>query len=121
MGGPMRSGRAERRRHVRRPAAGLGWLRGAHLRPGLEVVLADLSRGGALVETPARLRPGMKTVLLLTTADGTLQASGVVVRAWVSAIVRDRGVLYRGALRFERPMTLPQGIDAQQRGEVQSR
>ena len=121
MGGPMTNGRTERRRHVRRPAADLGWLRGTRLRPGLEAVPTDLSCGGALVETTTRLRPGMKTVLVLTTTDGELQAPGEVVRAWVSAIAPDRGVLYRGALRFDRPMTLPEEIDARRQGEVPSR
>ena len=73
------------------------------------------------METATRLRPGLKAVLLLTTADGELRASGEVVRAWVSAIPADRGVLYRGALRFDRPMTLPEGIDVRQDGQVQSR
>ena len=109
MGDPMTNRRTERRRHVRRPGANLGWLRAAHLRPGFEAVLADISSGGALVETPARLRPGLKAVLLLTTTGGELRASGEVLRAWVSAIPPDRGVLYRGALRFDRPMALPEG------------
>lgn len=104
----MTSGRAERRRHARRPAAELGWLRSARLRPGLEAVLTDLSHGGALVETTTRLRPGMKTVLQLTTTAGELRAPGEVVRAWVSAILPDRGVVYRGAVRFDRPMEPPE-------------
>ena len=102
----MTKGR-ERRRHVRRAAADLGWLRAARLRPGLEAMLADVSPGGALVETGTRLRPGMKTVLQLTTADGESRVSGEVVRAWVSAIQPDRGVIYRGALRFDRAMAPP--------------
>lgn len=104
----MTSRRVERRRHVRRLAADLGWLRAVRLRPRIEVVLMDLSAGGALVETATRLRPGMKTVLQLTTRNGELRAFGEVVRAWVSAIPPDRGVLYRGALRFDRPIDLPE-------------
>ncbi len=121
MGDPLTSGRTERRRHVRRPGADLAWLRTARLRPGFEAVLADVSQGGALVETPTRLRPGLKAVLLLTTTDGELRASGEVVRAWVSAIPPDRGVLYRGALRFDRPMTFPEGSTLDSEGQVQSR
>ena len=49
----------------------------------------------------------MKTALQLTASEGELRASGEVVRAWVSAIVPGRGILYRGALRFDRPMDLP--------------
>ena len=108
MGASLTSGPAvERRRHIRRPAAELGWLRAARLRPGLEAVLVDLSPGGALVETATRLRPGSKAVLQLTATGGELKVSGEVMRAWVSAIVPDRGVLYRGALRFDRRTDLP--------------
>ena len=108
MGAPLTNGRAvERRRHVRRPAAELVGLQAARLRPGLGAVLIDLSPGGALVETATRLRPGTKTVLQLTANDADLRVSGEVVRAWVSAIVPERGILYRGALRFDRAAELP--------------
>ncbi len=107
----MTSGRVERRRHSRRPAAELGGLRTARLQPGLEAVLMDLSSGGALVETATRLRPAMKTVLQLKTPHGELQVPGDVVRAWVSAILPDRGLLYRGAVRFDRTIDPPEGIE----------
>ena len=108
MGAPMTSRRAERRRHVRRPAADPAWLRGARPGPGLDAALLDLSPGGALVETATRLRPGMKTVLLGKLSIGERRAPGEVVRAWVAAIQPDRGVLYRGAVRFDRPMDPPE-------------
>ena len=117
MGDPMTSRRSERRRHARRPGADLAWLRAARLRPGVDAVVADVSPGGALVETPTRLRPGLKAVLLLTTTAGELRASGEVVRAWVSAVPPDRGVLYRGALRFDRPMTLPEESTLDNKGK----
>ena len=104
----MTSRRAERRRHVRRPAADPAWSRKARLRPGLDATLLDFSPGGALVETATRLRPGMKTVLHLKLRNGELRGAGEVVRGWVSAIQPDGGVLYRGAMRFDRPMNLPE-------------
>ena len=104
-----RAGGADRRRHVRLPAADLAWLQGVRLRPGLDAALVDLSPGGALGETGTRLRPRMKTELQLTTGGGQLRASGELVRAWVSAIVPGRGVRYRGALRFDRRLDLPAG------------
>ena len=106
----MTGGRGERRRHRRRPAGDTAWLRAARLHPGLEAVLVDLSPGGALVETSTRLRPGMKTVLLLKTRDGELRAPAGVLRAWVSRILSDRGIRYRGALRFDRPIELPERV-----------
>ena len=104
----MTGGRVERRRHPRRLAADLTWLRAVQLRPGLEALLVDISPGGALVETATRLRPGMKTVLRLSTTDGELRAPGEFVRAWVTAILPDRGPIYRGAVRFDLPMDLPE-------------
>ena len=71
--------------------------------------MVDLSPGGALVETETRLRPRMKTVLQLKAGNGEMRASGEIVRAWVSAIVPGRGILYRGALRFDRRVDLPAG------------
>ena len=121
MGGAMTSRGAERRRHLRRSGADLGWVRAARLGPGLDAVLTDLSRGGARLETATRLRPGMKTVLRLSTADGELRASGEVVRAWVSALPPGRGVLYEGALRFDRAMALPDAIDLRPPGQVKAR
>ena len=104
----MTGRRAERRGHVRRPAPDPGWLRGARLRSGSGAVLMDVSPGGTLLQTAARLRPGMRTVLQLKTRDGELRVPGEVVRAWVAAIQSDRGVIYRGAVRFDRPIDLPE-------------
>lgn len=104
----MTGGRVERRRDPRRLAADLTWLRAVSLRPGLEALLVDISPGGALVETTIRLRPGMKTVLRLSTTESELRASGEFVRAWVTAILPDRGLVYRGAVRFDSPMDLPE-------------
>ena len=97
----------DRRRAVRRRRAELVWLRGLRLRPGLEVVLVNLSIGGALVETPSRLRPGGRAALRLTGAAGSWTVSGYVSRSWVAALERERGVVYRGALVFDEALVLP--------------
>ncbi len=104
----MTGGRVERRRDPRRIAADLTWLRAVRLQPGLEALLVDISPGGALVETTTRLRPGMKTVLRLSTTGSELRAPGEFVRAWVTAIPPDRGLVYRGAVRFDPPIDLPE-------------
>ena len=106
----MTGARVERRRHPRRLAADLAWFRAVRLRPGLEAVLVDLAPGGALVETATRLRPGMKTVLQLSTPASELRARGEFVRAWVSAILPDGGLLFRGAVQFDPPMDLPERV-----------
>ena len=97
----------DRRRTVRRSRAELVWLRGLRLRPGLEVALLDLSAGGALVETRSRLRPGGRAVLRLTSASGSWNVSGEVLRSWVAALEPERGVVYRGALVFDEALECP--------------
>ena len=96
----------DRRRAVRKKRVELPWLWGLRLRPGLDVALVNLSAGGALVETPTRLRPGARTVLRLTGAAGNWTVSGSVSRSWVAAIDPEHGVVYRGALVFDTALNL---------------
>lgn len=74
----------------------------AMLRPGYLVSLVDLSAGGALIEGPRPLRPGARVHLQLTQPHRTLGIPALVVRCSVAAIDSDLGVVYRGALRFDR-------------------
>ena len=97
----------DRRRAIRKQRAELSWLLGLRLQPGLEVALVNLSTGGALVETPTRLRPGVRAVLRLTDAAGSWTVSGLVSRSWVSALAREHGVVYRGAVVFDEAIDLP--------------
>ena len=107
MDGPLRQGSTpNRRRAIRRKRAELSWLWGLRLRPGVDVALVNLSAGGALIETPTRLRPGARTVLRLTGAAGSWTASGSVLRSWVAAIEPEHGVVYRGVLVFDDPLDL---------------
>ena len=98
----------DRRRSVRRKRAELSCLRELRLRPGFDAVLVNLSAGGALVETPTRLRPGTHTVLRLTGAGASWTVPGSVSRVWVAAIEPAHGVVYRGALVFDEAFDLPQ-------------
>ena len=96
----------ERRRAIRRKRADLSWLRTLWLRPGFDAALVNLSTGGALVETPNRLRPGARTVLRLIGTSDSWTVSGSVSRAWVSSIAPEHGVVYRGALVFDEALDL---------------
>ncbi|TDI23345.1 MAG: hypothetical protein E2P06_10065 [Acidobacteria bacterium] len=112
MDGTLGQGRTpDRRRAIRRIPTELSWLRGLRLRPGLDVVLVNLSTGGALVETSTQLRPGARTVLRLTGATGSWTVSGSVLRSWVAAIDPEHGVVYRGALVFDQVLDLQAGHD----------
>ena len=96
----------ERRQAIRRQRTELSWLWELRLRPGFDAALVNLSAGGALVETPTRLRPGARTVLRLIGAMGSWTVSGWVSRAWVVAIDPEHGVVYRGALVFDEALDL---------------
>jgi hypothetical protein len=73
------------------------------LRPGRDVVVVNLSRGGALVESPTRLAPGTRTELQLF---GELKCTvrGRVERCRVSRLEPLR---YEGAIVFDDSLELP--------------
>jgi hypothetical protein len=71
------------------------------LRPGRDAVLVDLGAGGALIEGAARLHPGSTVVLQLIGPRRSAFLTGTVVRCQVSALDRDAGVRYRGAINFD--------------------
>ena len=102
----------ERRLTARAKINELPWLSATRLRPGRDVVLIDLSRGGALIEGSTRLLPGTRAVLQLLGPGGCLLACGSVLRCHVSAITLEEGVTYRGALTFD------QAIDEGERNLV---
>jgi len=73
------------------------WRRLALLRPGQEVVLLDLSAGGALVESHARMNPGTRTELQLFGAQRR-HVRGQIGRCRVSHL---DPVRYEGAIVFD--------------------
>ena len=87
----------ERRKAPRVPPDCTPWPRDALLRPGQEVVLLNVSRGGALVESGNRMTPGVRTELQLLGAVRRI-IRGRIERCHVSALDPLR---YRGAIVFE--------------------
>ena len=73
----------------------------ATLRPGHPIAVVNISRGGALVEGNRPLRPGTRVMLQMPTSIGALGLSALVLRCGVQSLDRERGVLYRGALKFD--------------------
>jgi len=73
------------------------WHRLALLRPGQEVVLLDLSAGGALVESRSRMNPGARTELRLFGAE-RCHVRGQIGRCRVSHL---DPVRYEGAIVFD--------------------
>lgn len=85
----------ERRRDHRLVPGPTSWRPDAVLRPGQTVVLLNISRCGALVESGARLRPGARTELQLASVTGRRTIRGRLQRCRVAHLdpVRYQGVV----------------------------
>lgn len=103
------TGRRCERRHERRIAGG-GPRYGAVavLRPGQAVVLVNISRRAALVESGSRLRPGLHTELQICGTDARTRVFGRIDRCQV---VRLDPLRYRGVIVFDESVDL--GIGAE--------
>ena len=101
----MASGLAVRDRRVARRVVPerTPWRKLALLRPGQEVVLLNMSTGGALVESPTRLAPGSTTELHLF-GSPRRAVRGRVERCRVSGLEPLR---YEGAIVFDAVLDLP--------------
>ena len=95
---------ADRREHRRFSGHELPGLRSARIRFGPLVSVVDVSAGGALVETEARLRPESEAVLELL---GNLGRTVVPFRVGRWQVTALNGPLrYRGACAFTQPLDL---------------
>lgn len=74
------------------------------LLPGRVARIVDLSPGGALIETDCRLLPGTLVELQLGDPGARSRVRGRILRCYVAALDRERGVRYQGALAFEEPL-----------------
>lgn len=87
----------ERRRSLRVDADRTPWQEVALLRPGQEVVILNISRGGALLKSPTRMAPGARTELHLF---GTTRrvVRGRIDRCYVSGL---HPLRYAGSVVFD--------------------
>jgi hypothetical protein len=97
----------ERRSWPRKTSDQCAWLVAARLRPGRDVKLLDLSKGGALVEGAVRLMPGASIVLHLVGVGCHHTIRGTVLRCFVSALDHSSGVRYRAGLAFDQSFPVP--------------
>ena len=88
----------DRRRCERHPSASTGWQANAVVRPGQDVVMVNIGRHGALVESTCRLRPGHRTELQLSGHNLKSSVRGRIDRSEVAALDPIR---YRTAIVFE--------------------
>ena len=97
------SPRHERRRAPRCQTLEEHGIVSARVRPGHEVVLLDVSAGGALVECACRLLPGSMVDMHLVSPGRCASVRGRVLRCTVVRL-RASGVWYRGAVGFDRDL-----------------
>jgi hypothetical protein len=95
--------RGERRETTRVPPEATPWPRAALLRPGLDVLLLDVSRGGALIESSNPINPGTRTELQLL-GSSRRGVRGRIDRCVVAALDPIR---YRGAIVFDEQLDWP--------------
>ncbi len=103
--------RIDRRQGPRRTSVDEHGVISTRIAPGHHARLIDVSSSGALVDTPARLLPGRSVEVRFATRHQQIAVRGQVVRC---AVARLEPVVYRGAVRFERPIALFAGADVEQ-------
>jgi hypothetical protein len=98
----------QRRASPRLPPTAIPSLKGVKLVAGPEVQLINISRGGALIESEARLSPGSHLCLRLVTAESVYLLKGRILRSKVAAVAE--GCLrYQSAISFDEEFSiLPQ-------------
>lgn len=76
----------ERRRSARLPPVQVGFSAEGLLRPGLDVRILNISRGGALVASPGPLRPSAQADLLVKSDEGQYALHGRIAHCWVDSL-----------------------------------
>lgn len=93
-----------RRRWPRLSPEALPFLKSVEFNQGSQAEIVNISRGGLLLETEARLRPDLKIMFKLVTTEGILKMDGTILR---SSIFSLKGVpRYRTAIVFKKPFKL---------------
>ena len=96
----------DRRSNTRHTMSELPWLNSARMRYGPTVVVLDLSRCGAQIETEGfRLQPGTSVVLEIAGGGPGMTIPAQVLRCQIAGISPQ--LTYRGALVFKSSIDLP--------------
>ncbi len=95
----------ERRKARRWQAQDCMWLSAARLRPGPDVLVCDVSAGGARVDAPVRLVPGGRVDLVLSGPGWQWSVAASVVHVRVCALATE-GPRYLAGLRFSRRLEI---------------
>ncbi len=96
--------RPERRAHRRAPSSRYPVVTGVRLRSGSGASLLNLSSGGLLLETAARLAPGAAVEVLLKVESAERVIRARVARCFVASIDPEGELRFKAALEFDRPL-----------------
>lgn len=95
----------------------LPFLKSVEFSQGKEIQIVNISRGGLLLETEARLRPDLNIMLKLVTTEGILKMDGTILR---SSIFSLKGVpKYRTAIAFRHPFELLDDVKMETNDQAQ--
>jgi hypothetical protein len=103
--GKARKRNLERRRAARLPPSAIPFLKSVKLVAGPEVKLINVSRGGALIESEARLSPGSAICVRLVTGESIYLLKGRVLRARAVAL-SGAEIRYHIAVAFDQEFTV---------------
>lgn len=107
----------DRRASPRLPPSAIPSLKGVKLVAGPEVRLVNISRGGALIESEARLSPGSNLCLRLVTAESVYLLKGQVLRSKVASLTGG-SPRYQSAVSFIEEFSILPGRQRPHRAEV---
>jgi hypothetical protein len=108
------SSASDRRQHRRFAASELPGLRSARIKSGPHVAVVDVSAGGVLLESDARLQPDSEAILELVGRAGQTVVPFRVVRCHVAGL--NGAPRYLGACAFKEPLDLDELAWADARG-----
>lgn len=95
---------SSQRRYPRMKPHEVPGLKSVELSQGTEVDIVNISRGGLLLETEARLRPDMTIMLKVVTTEGILRLDGTILRSSIYSL--EGAPRYRTAIAFKQPLEL---------------
>ncbi|MGE3955483.1 MAG: PilZ domain-containing protein [Vicinamibacterales bacterium] len=110
---PLPAWRAERRVNRRLQPHEVPWIRHVQPAAGDTARLVNISSGGVLMETTARLQPGRRgTVVIVDAADRSIEAHGEVIRTELVSVGTSGELIYRTAMRFRSDLDLRSSLPA---------
>jgi hypothetical protein len=109
----------EQRAYPRRPPSVIPHLKAVRIVAGPEAKLINISRGGALIETDARLAPKSLICLRIVTAEAILMLKGKVVYSR-TAVLGSSTIRFHSAMQFDEEFLLADSQFADERTASES-